>query len=72
MIRLSEEQRSILSCYSGTREEVMTELRRAIPFIEDVELREMSAELLMQMESMSDDKIMVKRNEGMMDGCLRR
>lgn len=46
MIRLSEEQRAILSCYSGTKEEVIAELRKAISFIEDVELCEEAEALL--------------------------
>ena len=48
MLRLSEEQMAILSCYSGTKEEVMTELQKAIRFIEDMELRELSEDLLMK------------------------
>lgn len=50
MLRLSEEQRAILSCYSGTREEMLVELRRAISFIEDAELKEMSEELLIKIK----------------------
>lgn len=56
MIRLSEEQRGILSCYSGTKEEVIEELQKAIPFIEDTELREESEHLLVQIEEMKDTK----------------
>ena len=44
MIRLSEEQRAILSCYSGNKEEVFEGLQKAIPFIEDTELREIRGE----------------------------
>lgn len=55
MIRLSEEQRGILNCYSGTKEEVIAELLKAIPFIEDVELREESEDLLVQIEKMTYD-----------------
>ena len=46
MIRISEEQKAILNCYSGTKEKVAEELGRAIPFIEDPELRESAYELL--------------------------
>ena len=38
MIRISEEQKAILNCYSGTKEKVVEELGRAVPFIEDPEL----------------------------------
>lgn len=56
MLRLSEEQRAILSCYSGTKEEITAELWKAVPFIEDVEMREMTEELLIQIENMADDE----------------
>lgn len=55
MLRLSEEQRAILGCYSGTKEEVTAELRKAIPFIEDVELRELSEELIKQIGKMKEE-----------------
>ena len=55
MLRLSEEQRAILCCYSGTREEIIKKLIIAIPFIEDSELRELSGELLMNLEKMDDE-----------------
>lgn len=67
MLRMSEEQRAILNCYSGTKGEVTEELRKAIPFIEDVELRELSAELLLLIESISDDEFMPIGSEGMLD-----
>ena len=64
MLRLSEEQRAILGCYSGTKEEVTEELWKAIPFIEDVELRELSVKLLKQEENLSDDKFMLLKTKG--------
>ena len=54
MIRISEEQKAILNCYSGTKEEVTAELGRAIPFIEDSELRESAYELLENLSLMSE------------------
>lgn len=67
MLRLSEEQRAILSCYSGAREDVVVELRKAILFIEDVELKEFSAELLVQIKNMTDGGFVEIREEGIMD-----
>lgn len=61
MSRLSEEQRAILRCYSGTKEEVIVELQKAITFIEDVELREESRDLLVKLRVM-DDEIENERN----------
>ena len=55
-MRLSEEQRAILSCYSGNREEVIAELRYAIQFIEDAGLREESEDLLARLEKLKDSK----------------
>ena len=66
MIRLCEEQRAILNCYSGTKEEVITELRMAIPFIEDVELREESEELVVQLEKMTNHELVEESGNGMM------
>lgn len=54
MIRISEEQKAILNCYSGTKEEVAEELGRAIPFIEDLELKESAYELLENLSLMSE------------------
>lgn len=54
MIRISEEQKAILNCYSGTKEKVVEELGRAIPFIEDPELRESAYKLLENLSLMSD------------------
>lgn len=54
MIRLSEEQRAIIGCFSGTKEEVIFELKRGIVLIEDDELREESEALLEQLEKMTD------------------
>ncbi len=54
MIRISEEQKAILKCYSGTKVEVAEELGRAIPFIEDSELRESAHELLEKLSVMSE------------------
>lgn len=56
MMRLSEEQRAILSYYSGNREEVIAELRYAIQFIEDAGLREESEDLLARLEKLKDSK----------------
>lgn len=56
MIRIDEEQGMILSCYSGTRAEVILQLTRAIPLIEDAELREMSENLLVNIGKMDDDE----------------
>lgn len=67
MLRLSEEQKAILSCYSGTKEEITAELRKALPFIEDVELRELSAELLEQMENIPDEEFALMSIEGILD-----
>lgn len=53
MIRLSEEQQAILNCYSGTKEDVIAELGRAIIFIEDFELRESTQKLLEAIKNMS-------------------
>lgn len=54
MIRLSEEQRAIIGCFSGTREDVIFELKRGVVLIEDDELREESEALLEQLEKMTD------------------
>ena len=54
MIRISEEQKAILNCYSGTKEKVVEELGRAIPFIEDSELKESAYELLENLSLMSE------------------
>lgn len=54
MIRISEEQKAILNCYSGTKEEIKEELGRAIPFIEDPELKESTHELLEKLSVMSE------------------
>ena len=54
MIRISEEQKAILNCYSGTKEKVVEELGRAIPFIEDPELKESAYELLENLSLMSE------------------
>ena len=54
MNRLSEEQRAIIGCFSGTKEEVIFELKRGIVLIEDDELREESEALLEQLEKMTD------------------
>lgn len=67
MIRLSEEQMAILSCYSGTKEEVIAEIRKAVPFIEDVDLTEMTEELLMLIKNMPDDGFVSVDGEGMLD-----
>ena len=67
MIRLSVEQRAILSCYSGTKEEVIEELQKAIPFIEDTELREESEHLLAQIEEMKDIKLEEEIGNNMID-----
>ncbi len=63
MIRLSEEQRAILNCYSGTKEEVIGELRKAIPFIEDEELKEMSMDLMIQLEKMDNGVLEEELND---------
>ena len=67
MIRLSEEQQAIMKCYSGTKEEVTAELRKVIPFIEDAELRELSEELLIEMENILGDEIASISGEGILD-----
>lgn len=54
MIRLSEEQKAIIGCFSGTKEEVIFELKRGMVLIEDDELREESEALLEQLEKMTD------------------
>ena len=56
MIRISEEQKAILNCYSGTKEKVAEELGRVIPFIEDPELRESAYELLENLSLMSESE----------------
>ena len=65
MLRLSEEQRAILNCYFGTKGEVTANLWKAVPFIEDVELREMTADLLAQIEKMGDGEVV--ELSGMLD-----
>lgn len=67
MIRLSEEQRGILSCYSGAKEEVIRELQKAITFIEDTELREESEHLLAQIEEMKNTKFEEEIGNNMID-----
>lgn len=67
MIRLSEEQRAILSCYSGNKEEVFEGLQKAIPFIEDTELREESEHLLAQIEEMKDTEFEEEIGNNMID-----
>ena len=54
VIIISEEQKAILNCYSGTKEEVAAELGRAMPFIEDPELRVSAYELLENLSLMSE------------------
>ena len=54
MIRISEEQKAILNCYSGTKEEVAAVLMIAIPFIEDTELKASAYELLENLSLMSE------------------
>ena len=49
MIKLSEEQQAIISCYSGTKEDVIEELRKAIPFIEDTELKELTEDVFIKL-----------------------
>lgn len=66
MIRLSEEQRGILNYYSGTKEEVFAELWKAIPFIEDVELREESEDLMAKLEKMADEVFAEENSIGIM------
>lgn len=56
MQRITEEQMLIMCCYLGTKEEVINEMMIAIPFIEDLELREMTEDLLVQIEKMTDDE----------------
>lgn len=67
MLRLSEEQTVILSCYSGSREDVIAEIRKAIPFIEDLELRGITEELIVQIENTSDERVVSIINKGMLD-----
>ena len=69
MLRLSEEQMAILNCYSGTKEEITAELRKAAPFIEDVELREMTEELIKRIGKMQDE-IFVEVLRGMDDEAV--
>ena len=54
MIRLSEEQRAILSCYSGAKKEVTKEMMIGVPFVTDLELKEMLQDLLVRLEKMND------------------
>ena len=67
MIRISEEQKAILNCYSGRKEEVVAELRRAIPFIEDPELRESAYELLENLSLMSEREYRVSHESVLFD-----
>ena len=67
MIRISEEQKAILNCYSGTKEEVAEELGRAIPFIEDPELRESAYELLEKLSVMSEREYKASRESELFD-----
>lgn len=66
MIRLSEEQRGILSCYSGTKEHMIAELRKAIPFIEDAELREESEGFADQLKKMTNHELVEESGNGLM------
>lgn len=56
MMRLSEAQKAILNCYTGTKDEVAAEIRKAIPFIEDDELREDSQHLLERLTGISEEE----------------
>ena len=67
MIRISEEQKAILNCYSGTKEKVVEELGRAIPFIEDPELRESAYELLEKQSPMSEREYRVSHESILFD-----
>ena len=67
MIRISEEQKAILNCYSGTKEEVTAELGRAIPFIEDSELKESAYELMKKLSLMSEREFKASRESVLFD-----
>ena len=67
MIRISEEQKAILNCYSGTKEKVVEELGRAVPFIEDPELRESAYELLEKLSAMSEREYRVSHESVLFD-----
>lgn len=56
MIRLSEEQQAIISCYSGTKEDVIEELRKAIPFIEDTELKELTEDVFIKLTEVINEQ----------------
>ena len=58
MIRLSEEQRAILRYYSSNKREIVKKLQMAIPFIEDMEMREISEELIVKIEKMDEGEYM--------------
>ena len=70
MIRISEEQKAILNCYSGTKEKVVEELGRAIPFIEDPELRESAYELLENLSLMSEREYRVSHESVLYDAVF--
>ena len=67
MIRISEEQKAILNCYSGTKEDVKEELGRAIPFIEDPELRGSAYGLLEKLSVMSEREYKASRVSELFD-----
>ena len=67
VIIISEEQKAILNCYSGTKEEVAEELGRAMPFIEDPELRESAYELLEKLSVMSEREYRVSHESILFD-----
>ena len=56
MIKLSEEQQAIISCYSGTKEDVIEELRKAIPFIEDTELKELTEDVFIKLTEVINEQ----------------
>ena len=70
MIRISEEQKAILNCYSGTKEKVVEELGRAIPVIEDPELRESAYELLENLSLMSEREYRVSHESVLFDAVF--
>ncbi len=70
MIRISEEQKAILNCYSGMKEEVAAELGRAMPFIEDPELREISMGLFKILPVISEREFVTLRESILIDQIL--
>ena len=65
-----EEQKGILNCYSGTKEEVIRKLQKSITFIEEPELKEMSEDFLRILHRISEKEYDITRENAMIDPIL--